>query len=151
MARSTDASPMGFGTRRSLVVGLASTVVVVGAVSFAEALPVQSTTSSATVKMTTQQHYTASAVRDSFAAHQIVLQRLSQTKDGTVTFTDADPGARVDSFLISLFGPTATVHFGKAAADPSYEARLGNIDVTYFGKNGVFAGHVKAAVAELTG
>jgi hypothetical protein len=137
-------------TRNAIVVALVSTVVAIGAIFCGFARPALLTSGSVTVKMATRHHYAPAVVRAAFAAQGIVLLRRNVTSDGTVNFSGAHRGHADDAFLVTLFGASAMVQFGNAAPKPLYDARFGNLNVTYGGINGAFLARVKAAVADIT-
>jgi len=106
----------------------------------------QPAVTSKTVDMTTQDHYTIAEVRPAFAAQGIVLIRRSGA-GGTTYFSDKHPGVAGDSLLVTIFDPHAKVGFCTVCAAIPYEQRLGNLLVSYGGRDAGLLSKVRAAVA----
>ena len=141
--------------RHSISVSVvAVALVVVGAV-FTFARPgYHPTSSTTTVYMTSQDHYTVEQVERAFASHAIRLGEMSHdgnTKHGLIILGPARRGKPAPSaFTVTLFGTESKVMFGPDNA-MTYNERFGNVDVSYGYPNPdeALLGRIKAAVTDL--
>ena len=101
-----------------------------------------------TVEMATEHQYVAADFRPEFATQGISLRRVSVLA-GVTHYGDRPVGSVDDGFLISLYPKNAKVVFDSSGPKPLYDARLGNLEISYGGHDKAFAGRVTAAVAAI--
>jgi hypothetical protein len=128
---------------------LVAVVLVSGGTLFAVALPhYHATSATVTVEMATQHHYGPANFRAQFAAQGIAVRRV-RVLSGVALYGDVAPGAIDDAFMVTVYPKHAKVMFGSSGPKPLYEARFGNLAVSYGGHDKAFAARVAAAVAAI--
>jgi hypothetical protein len=149
-----DEVTMSWLTRHVLSLGvLVFSLAIVGFV-FTFARPgYRPTSSTTTVDMANQDHYTVAQVERVFDAHAIRLEVMNHNGDakhGVVFLARPRRGRLAQTFLVTLFGTEAEVMFGPASTT-TYDERFGNVDVSYGipHPNAAFLARIKAAVADL--
>jgi hypothetical protein len=128
---------------------LVAVVLLSGGTLFAVALPhYDASSTTVTVEMATQHQYRPADFRAQFAAQGIALRRV-RVVSGVSLYGDVPPGAIDDAFMVTVYPKDAKVMFGSSGPKPLYEARLGNLAVSYGGHDKAFAARVAAAVAAI--
>ncbi|MDQ1425013.1 MAG: hypothetical protein QOD72_2511 [Acidimicrobiaceae bacterium] len=124
-------------------------VVLVGAALFAVSLPqCHASSTTVTVEMATQHQYRPADFRAQFAAQGIALRRV-RVLSGVTLYGDVPAGAIDDGFMVSVYPKHAKVMFDSSGPQPLYQARLGNVTVSYGGHDTEFAARVTAAVSAI--
>jgi hypothetical protein len=134
-----------------IVSAVAAVVIVRGGITVAVASPQYETPSNSmtvTVDMATQHHYRLSDFKTQFAAQGITLRRTS-VLSGVSRYGDTRIGKVDDGFLITAYPQQTKVMFGSSGPKPLYQTRLGNLDVSYGGRDTAFAARVAAAVSAI--
>jgi hypothetical protein len=128
---------------------LVAVVLIGGGTLFAVALPqYHASSTTVTVEMATQHHYGPNDFRAQFAGQGIQLRR-GHVLSGVAFYGDIPAGAIDDAFMVTVYPKHAKVVFDSTGPKPLYEARLGNLAVSYGGHDKAFAARVAAAVAAI--
>jgi hypothetical protein len=147
--RFADHTGMAWLHQHVLVCVLVAVVLVSGGTLFAVALPqYHASSTTVTVEMATQHAYRPADFRPQFAAQGIALRRVRMLSGVTLS-GDVPAGAIDDAFLVSVYPKHAKVMFDSSGPKPLYQARLGNLAVSYGGHDRALAARVAAAVAAI--
>jgi hypothetical protein len=132
-----------------IVFAVAGVVIVRGGVVVAVASPRYETPSNSTtvtVDMATERHYGLADFKPQFAAQGITVRRIGVLA-GATRYGDRRKGTVDDGFLITAYPKQGKVMFDSSGPKPLYEARHGNLVVSYGGQDKAFAARVAAAVS----
>jgi hypothetical protein len=147
--RFADHSSMAWLHQHVLACVLVAVVLISGGVLFAVSLPQHHASSTTvTVEMATQHQYRPADFRAQFAAQGIALRRV-RVLSGVTLYGDVPAGAIDDGFMVSVYPKHAKVMFDSSGPQPLYQARLGNVTVSYGGHDKSFAARVTAAVSAI--
>jgi hypothetical protein len=134
-----------------IVSAVAVVVIVRGGITVAVASPQHagpSNSGTVTVDMATQHHYGLADFKPQFAAQGITLRRAN-VLTGVTWYGDTRAGEADDGFLITTYPKQGKVMFGSSGPKPLYETRVGNLVVSYGGRDKAFAARVAAAVSAI--
>jgi hypothetical protein len=147
--RFADHIGMAWLHQHVLACVLVAVVVVSGGMLFAVALPqYHPASTTVTVEMATQHHYGPADFKAQFAAQGIALRR-GRVLSGIAFYGDVPAGAIADAFMVTVYPKDAKVMFDSSGPKPLYQARIGNLAISYGGHDKAFAARVAAAVSAI--
>jgi hypothetical protein len=151
---SADEVSMSWLTRHVLSLGVLVFALAIVSFVFTFARPqYRPTSTTMTVDMAHEDHYTVAQVERAFMAHAIrleVMNHVGNATHGAVLLARPERGRVAPPFLVTLYGSEAKVMFGPVNTT-TYDARFGNVDVSYGNPhpNERLLAGIKAAVADL--